>query len=157
MADTGEPYNVARRKVKAAAAGRGPEGEDRYQLIEVEVGTDARPPDPTTGKLPDRPPSPRHFETFWGRWAVAPDPGKLRMDHPGYGGNRSVYYGIAQTRRGRIAVYSVKTYPGAGPDDRCWEGELNDYDTLAAAEIPEDIRRQAAAALDVREVIHRDI
>ena len=46
MADTGEPFNVARRKVEAAA-GQVPEGEDPYQLIEVEVGTDA--------KFPDRP------------------------------------------------------------------------------------------------------
>ena len=38
-----------------------------------------------------------------------------------------------------------------------WEGELDDYDTLADAEIPEVIRRRAAAVLDMREVIHRDI
>ena len=34
---------------------------------------------------------------------------------------------------------------------------LDDYDTLADAQMPEDIRRQAAAALGIREVINRDI
>lgn len=70
MADTGEPFNVARRKVEAAAGGQGPEGEDPYQLIEVEVGSDH--------DRPDRPSNPRHFETFWGRWIIAPDPEKTR-------------------------------------------------------------------------------
>jgi hypothetical protein len=63
MADTGESFNVARRKVEAA--GQAPEGENSYRLIEVEVGTDA--------KFPDRPLNPRHVETFWGRWIIAPD------------------------------------------------------------------------------------
>ncbi len=35
--------------------------------------------------------------------------------------------------------------------------ELNDYDTLADAQLPPDIKRQAAAALGIREVIHCDI
>ncbi len=74
MADTGEPFNVARRKVEAAAAGQGPEGEDPYQLIEVEVGSDHY--------RPDRPSNPRHFETFWGRWIIAPDPAKTRLLGP---------------------------------------------------------------------------
>lgn len=92
------------------------------------------------------------------RWIVEPDPEKPYLDQPP--SNRSVYYGVAQTRRGRIAVYQVKAYPpvaGASDDDRCWEGELDDYDTLADAELPPDIKRQVAATLDIREMIHRDI
>jgi len=37
------------------------------------------------------------------------------------------------------------------------EGELEVYDTLADAQLPPDIRRQVAAALDIQEIIHRDI
>ena len=100
MAATGEPFNVARRRVEAAAAGQAPEGEEPYQLIEVEVGTDA--------KFPDRPVSPRHIETFWGRWVVAPDPDRL---YPLPSGSlRSACYGVAQTRQGRIAVYMRIVY-----------------------------------------------
>src|SRR5580704_2205522 len=98
MADTGESFNVARRNVEAAAAGQVPRGEDPYQLIEVEVGTDAN--------FPDRPAHPRHFETFWGRWIIAPDPEKTRPVGPGQ--SARVYYGVAQTRRGRIAVYTAE-------------------------------------------------
>ena len=59
MADTGEPFNVARRKVEAAAAGQVPEGANPYQLIEVEVGSDADLLD-ADGNRVDR----RHVETF---------------------------------------------------------------------------------------------
>jgi hypothetical protein len=93
MADTGEPFNVARRKAQAAA-GQVPEGEDPYQLIEVEVGSD--------GDLLDA--DRRHIETFWGRWILAPDPDKTLTAIPGHG-PKDGYYGVAQTRRGRIAVY----------------------------------------------------
>ena len=166
MADTGEPFNVARRKAEAAAAGQVPEGEDPYQLIEVEVGTDAGIINHETGKLADRPPNPRHVETFWGRWVIQPDPETLYPDRdptgvPGARSNRSVYYGIAQTRRGRIAVYRGKGYPPITEEqiakDPCWEGQLDDYDTLADAQLPPDIKRQAAAALNVRDIVHRDI
>lgn len=139
MADTGEPFNVARRKVEASVAGPVPEGEDPYQLIEVEVGSDADP---------DRR---RHIETFWGRWVIAPDPEKTRTAYPG--DHEGAYWGVAQTRRGRIAVYR-----GIADADRPWlAGELSDCDILADAQLPEDIRRQAAAALGIREVIYRDI
>jgi hypothetical protein len=164
MADTGESFNVARRKVEVAAAGQVPEGEDPYQLIEVEVGTDA--------KFPDRPLSPRHIETFWGRWIVAPDPERL---YPLPSGSlRSAYYGVAQTSQGRIAVYMrvvyrAKDYPSIAEesiaedapvwqsiakDGPVWDGRLFDFDTLPDAhQLPEDIYRQVAPAL----VIHRDI
>ncbi len=149
MADTGEPFNVARRKVEAAAADQVPEGKDRYQLIEVEVGTDA--------SFPDRPSHPRHSETFWGRWIIAPHPETARRVGPGQ--SARVYYGVAQTRRGRIAVYKATSNPAHDGElrNRMWEGELNDHDTLADAQLPPEIKRQVDAALGIREVIHRDI
>jgi hypothetical protein len=163
MADTGESFNVARRKAEAASAGQAPAGEDPYQLIEVEVGTDAT--------FPDRPLNPPHAETFWGRWLVAPDPERRYPLPPG---SLSACYGVAQTRQGRIAVYmrvayEAKEYPSAAAESAAedapiwqslakngpiWEGRLFDFDTLAdARQLPDDIHRQAAPAL----VLHRDI
>jgi hypothetical protein len=142
MADTGEPFNVARRKVEAAATHPAPVGEDPWDLIEVEVATIA--------KGEKGPHNRRHIETFWGRWLIEPDPERTRSALPGQPGAAGVYYGVAQTRRGRIAVSMAKVDPQFPP-------RLEDYDTLADAQIPEDIRRQAAAALGIREVVHRDI
>jgi hypothetical protein len=149
MADTGESFNVARRNVEAAAAGQVPRGEDPYQLIEVEVGTDAN--------FPDRPSHPRHFETFWGRWIIAPNPEKTRPVGPGQ--SARVYYGVAQTRRGRIAVYTAEDNPAHEGElkDLMREGKLNDYETLADAQLPPDIKRRVAVALGIREIVHRDI
>jgi len=65
-------------------------------------------------------------------------------------GPKDVYYGVAQTRRGRIAVYT-------GTSNPAWRPRLADYDTLAEANMPEDIRRLATEALGIPEVIHRDI
>jgi hypothetical protein len=138
MTETGEPFNVARRKVEASAAGQAPEDKDPWELIEVEVASDKRA---GSGHQ-------RHIETFWGRWVLAPDPEKTRTIEPNH--PEGAYYGVAQTRRGRIAIYTAMSNP-------LWPGRLDDYDTLADARMPEDIRRQAAAALGIREVIHRDI
>ena len=152
MADTGEPFNVARRKVEAAA-GQVPEGEDPYQLIEVEVGSDADLLDADGRRRVAR----RHVETFWGRWILAPDPEKTRTAIGGHrrpeGGHRpeGSYFGVAQTRRGRIAVYWG--IAGHNPPVE----ELNDYDTLDDAQLPADIKGQVEAALGIREVVHRDI
>jgi hypothetical protein len=143
MAGTGEPFNVARRKVEAAAAGQVPEGEDPYQLIEVEVGSDLLDADRERIAR-------RHIETFWGRWILAPDPEKTRTAILGHD-PEDAYYGVAQTRRGRIAVYRGFDFSGLP------FGELNDYDTLDDAQLPADIKRQVDAALGIREVIHRDI
>jgi hypothetical protein len=122
----------SRRKVEAAAAGQVPEGEaaaaaqvpegeDLYQLIEVEVGTDA--------KFPDRPLNPRHIETFRGRWIIAPDPERL---YPLPSGSlRSAYYGVAQTSQGRIAVYlrvvyRAKDYPSSAEESGAEESIAED-------------------------------
>jgi hypothetical protein len=137
MAETGEPFNVARRNVEAAAAGQTPPSSEPYELIEVEVGE-------STGSVHSYR---RHIESFWGRWVIRPDPDSTTTaEH----GPKGAYYGVAQTRRGRIAVYT-------GMSDPQWPPRLSDYDTLAEANMPEDIRRLAAEALGIREVIHRDI
>jgi hypothetical protein len=137
MAETGEPFNVARRNVEAAAAGQSPVGDESYELIEVEVGE-------STGSVHS---CRRHIESFWGRWVIRPDPDTTgTAEH----GPKGAYYGVAQTRRGRIAVYTGMSDPRSRP-------RLADYDTLAEANLPEDIRRLAAEALGIREVIHRDI
>ena len=73
MADTGGPFNVARRKVEAATAGPAPEGEPPSELIEVEVATMDHRPGPHYR---------RHIETFWGRWLIEPDPEKTRWRFP---------------------------------------------------------------------------
>jgi len=137
MAETGEPFNVARRNVEAAAAGQSPLSGEPYELIEVEVGE-------STGSVHS---CRRHIESFWGRWVIRPDPDTTTTaEH----GPQGAYYGVAQTRRGRIAVYTGMSNPQ-------WRPRLSDYDTLAEANMPEDIRQLAADALGIREVIHRDI
>lgn len=73
MADTGEPFNVARRKVEAATAQPAPDGEPRWELIEVEVATTDHKPGPHYR---------RHTETFWGRWVIEPNPEKTPQRFP---------------------------------------------------------------------------
>jgi hypothetical protein len=137
MAETGEPFNVARRNVESAG-GESPVGDEPYELIEVEVGDDQ---DGSTYSYR------RRTESFWGRWVIRPDPETTTTaEH----GPKGAYYGVALTRRGRIAVYT-------GTSNPAWRPRLADYDTLAEANMPEDIRRLAAEALGIREVIHRDI
>jgi hypothetical protein len=139
MAETGEPFNVARRNVEATAAHQDPGSDQPYELIEVEVGE--RGPSQVLSYR-------RHAESFGGRWVIKPDPdttGTAERGHPD-----GAYYGVAQTRQGRIAVYAGMSNPG-------WPPVLKDYDTLAEAHMPEDIRRLAAEALGIREIIHRDI
>ncbi len=140
MAETGEAFNVARREVEAATAQPAPDEEPPWELIEVEVATTDHKPGPHYR---------RHIETFWGRWVIEPDPEKTRSTLPGH--PPGAYYGVAQTRRGRIAVYMAMPAPHHFPS------KLDDYDTLDDAQMPADIKDQAAAALGIREVLHRDI
>jgi hypothetical protein len=139
MAETGEPFNVARRKVEAATAGPAAQGEPPWELIEVEVADGDHKPGPHYR---------RHIETFWGRWLIEPDPEKTRSALPQ--APAGAYYGVAQTRRGRIAVYMTMA-------SAQFPSKLDDYDTLDDAQLPDDIKDRAAAALGFREVIHRDI
>jgi hypothetical protein len=89
--------------------------------------------------------------SFIGRWLVAPDEDETRtrmVDKYDAG----AYWGVALTKRGRIAVYTVHC------NDR-WPAELHDYDTLddAADHLPEDILAMAKSELGEEYVIRLDI
>lgn len=77
---------------------------------------------------------------FRGRWLVEPG-----------GDGPDVFYGIAETGQGRIAVYSWGKVPAA----------LADYDDLDDAEqeggVPAEVIDQAAEALGVERVRQLDI
>jgi hypothetical protein len=85
---------------------------------------------------------------FEGRWLVKPSPINPRA-FPGditepNGGRKGVYYGVALTRRGNIAVYVSSTQ--LNHDDR-----LDHYESFEEAEeagVPSDILARAAEALD---------
>jgi hypothetical protein len=90
---------------------------------------------------------------FEGRWLVEPDPDattgtRTRME--GY--DAGAYYGVALTKRGRIAAYVAHCNDGSPP-------ELKDYDDLddAAEIVPEDILAEAAGAMGQERVVWRDI
>ncbi|MBB4931398.1 hypothetical protein F4561_002218 [Lipingzhangella halophila] len=87
---------------------------------------------------------------FIGRWLVEPDRDDTRTGEDGY--DAGAYWGVAQTKRGRIAVYTAHC------NDR-WPAQLNDHDTLdeAAKELPEDILAMAARELGEDLVVWRDI
>jgi hypothetical protein len=90
---------------------------------------------------------------FTGRWLVHPDPDQTRTIEEGF--DAGAYYGLALTRRGRIAVYTAHC------NDR-WPAVLADYDSLdaaAAATVPADLIALASFELgEERErVIWRDI
>ncbi len=132
--DAGDPpIEWARGVVRSAAEGR--ERERRLgemEEITVEVGE----PVLTVG--------------FTGRWLVEPDP---NQDHGGGDGDAATYWGIALTRRGRIAVYTAYLVEG-------WPAVLQDYDSLHQAAddgVPERIVALAAAELGEQRVLWRDI
>ncbi len=88
---------------------------------------------------------------FTGRWLVEPDPAKTRTGEPGY--DAGAYWGVALTRRGRIAVFTAPCNDG-------WAAGLHDYDSLDAAAndgVPREIIGLAAAALGRTRVLWRDI
>jgi hypothetical protein len=94
------------------------------------------------------PPVTRAFE---GRWLVAPDDRHTRTGEEGY--DAGAYWGIALTKRGRLAVYQRHC------NDR-WPASLNVYDTPEEARadgVPADIAAQAAAELGQEHVIRMDI
>lgn len=88
---------------------------------------------------------------FTGRWLVAPDPQNTTSDDGGH--DPDTYWGVALTRRGRIAVYAAHR-------QELWPPRLDDYDTLdhaAADDLPNDILAMAATALLGDPVVWRDI
>ena len=85
---------------------------------------------------------------FRGRWLVEPDPGKTQA-----GLDEGAYWGVAFTKRGRIAVYRAHV-------NEEWPASLSDYDTLenaVADDLPEEIIAMANKALREADVIWRDI
>jgi hypothetical protein len=91
------------------------------------------------------------IEAFTGRWLVEPDSDETRTNEDGY--DAGVYWGVALTRRGRIAVYAAHCNSGGG--------QLEDYDDLDEAEgagHPKDIITIARAELTgSTPVFERDI
>jgi hypothetical protein len=85
---------------------------------------------------------------FRGRWLVEPDADKTRA-----GQEEGAYWGVALTKRGRIAVYRAQV-------DGEWPASLSDYDTLdnaIADDLPEGIIAMAREALREASVMWRDI
>jgi hypothetical protein len=91
---------------------------------------------------------------FFGRWLVEPDPeifDGTRTKLPGHA--PGAYYGVALTKRGRIAVYEAH----AG---RRLPGKLKNHDDLKAAEaagLPADVAYRAAKELGDQRVTWLDI
>jgi len=85
---------------------------------------------------------------FRGRWLVEPDREKTQA-----GLEDGAYWGVALTKRGRIAVYRAHV-------NKAWPASLSDYDTLdnaIADELPEGIIAMAKDALGEAHVMWRDI
>jgi hypothetical protein len=91
-------------------------------------------------------------QAFTGRWLVAPDAKGTRTVLDGY--EADAYWGIALTRKGKIAVYSG--YVGDEGANR-----LDVYDDLDAAEhqggTPGDLISMAATALGQDRVVRLNI
>ncbi len=85
---------------------------------------------------------------FRGRWLVEPDIEKSRA-----GLDEGAYWGVALTKRGRIAIYRAHV-------DGEWAASLSDYDTFdnaIADDLPEEIIAKAKKALSDADVMWRDI
>jgi hypothetical protein len=93
---------------------------------------------------------------FKGRCLVWPERDETRTAESGY--DAGAYWGVALTKRGRIAVYTAHC-------NERWPAHLDVYDDLDDAQrgdsrgpgIPADIAAQAAAELGQERVIHMDI
>jgi hypothetical protein len=88
---------------------------------------------------------------FTGRWLVEPDSDETRSGEDGQ--DAGVYWGVALTKRGRIAVYAAHC-------NERWSASLHDYDSLDQAAddgCPADIIALTAAAIGETRVLWRDI
>jgi Post-segregation antitoxin CcdA len=88
--------------------------------------------------------------SFIGRWLVEPDSDDTRTGLVDQGYDAGAYWGVALTKRGRIAVYTAHCNDG-------WPAELHDFDTLDEAELPDDILAMAKGELGEEYVIRLDI
>jgi post-segregation antitoxin (ccd killing protein) len=89
---------------------------------------------------------------FIGRWLVHPDPAESWSTRSS--SDSGAYYGVALTRRGRIAIYAVTRV------DQRWAATLRDFDDLNAAEaggLPIDITHRASKELGKQRVTWLDI
>ena len=85
---------------------------------------------------------------FRGRWLVEPHPDRTQA-----GLEEGAYWGVALTKRGRIAVYRAHV-------NKEQPASLSDYDTLdnaIADDLPEGIIAMAKKALGEADVVWRDI
>jgi hypothetical protein len=90
-------------------------------------------------------------KSFAGRWLLGPDSDETRTGLDGY--DAGAYWGVALTRRGRIAVVTAHC-------NERWPADLKVYETLDAAEedgVPADILALAGAELGQDRVIRLDI
>lgn len=78
---------------------------------------------------------PARAVTFTGRWLVAPSSEATRG-----GDDAGAYWGVALTKRGRIAVFMAHV-------NERWPAELTDHNSLDDAGLPENIHAIAAAEL----------
>jgi hypothetical protein len=128
---TDPPVEWAREVVRRAAETREREAMmGEMQGISLEVG------------------KPALTVSFTGRWLVEPEPDETRG-----GSDAGAYWGIALTKRGRIAVYIAHV-------NEMWPAALRDYDSLDQAaddHIPEHLIALAAAQLGEQRVLWRDI
>jgi hypothetical protein len=87
---------------------------------------------------------------FTGRWLIEPDRNETRTGQEGY--DVGAYWGVALTKRGRIAVYTAHC-------NGRWPAHLDDYEDLddAAHDVPADILAMAAAKLGQERIVWRDI
>jgi len=88
---------------------------------------------------------------FIGRWLVDPDEHETRTDQQGF--DAGAYWGVALTKRGRIAVYVAHV-------NEDWPTDLEVYDSLddaANGKVPADILAMAATELGEERVVQLDI
>lgn len=88
---------------------------------------------------------------FMGRWLLPPDPYGTCSSEDGH--DTDVYWGVAATKRGRIAVYAAHRLES-------WPPRLDDYDNLDGAkadDVPADILAMATTAFLGDAVEWRDI
>jgi hypothetical protein len=88
---------------------------------------------------------------FTGRWLVEPDSDETRSGAAG--ADAGAYWGVARTKRGRIAVYTAHC-------NERWPAILRDYDSLdgaVSAGLPADIAALAARGLGEERVLWRYI
>jgi hypothetical protein len=133
LADHGEvPIKEARAHLRRVRGEPAVDGTEDLEKITVEVGD----PSLTVG--------------FVGRWLVEPDRDATRTELAGH--DAGAFWGVAVTRRRRIAVYVAHS-------NERWPARLTDYDHLdqAAADVPADIIARAAGELGEQRVLWRDI